>query len=476
MKGYARLLFAIVAAAAFAVSCGKDDETDTSSLTFASPALYFSGADESQHVAFSAEGVDNLYISSTPEGWTATLDAAARSVTVAAPTLADLAEEKTERSGSIVLAGTSYAGNSKSATLFVGITPRVDLSAKAANCYLVSQKETHYTFAPRQNGRLLEPASVGIVWQSAANLLQYVQQENGSVSFYVGADAEETTRIKRGNALVGAYDASGALIGSWHIWVADYDPEADALEYANGYRVMSRNLGALDNANTTPEERVASYGLFYQWGGKEPFVGPASYRANTGTSATMYDGSGSRISMTTTAATAETGTAAYAAQHPLCYITGVKETDFDWLWSADDARWNDAANNPCPHGWRIAPAGAFEGLKIANTPSAADYDVFGWTLTDDRVSSLYMGAGRRIYADGTLQNIYIPQSAASQAPLSRADEAQPWVGLYWTSDAAAGRQSPALYFWFEKLTATGGLRNGAPYARANGMPVRCVKE
>lgn len=471
MKGYARLLFAIAAVALSVASCGKDDETDTSSLSFDSAALYFTEAGESQRVAVSAQGVNGLNISSTPEGWTATFDAATQTVTVTAPE--DLSESENETSGSVVLAGTSYLGTSKTATLFVGITETLDLSDRPANCYLVSRKETHYTFAPTQNGRALAPASVEVIWQSAAGLLQYVQLENGKVAFYVGADADQTTRIKQGNALLGAYDDAGTLLGSWHIWAADYDPESDVLEYANGYRVMSRNLGALANANATTDERLASYGLFYQWGRKEPFIGPATYRANTGAGASLYNGSGSRVYVTTTEASAETGTAAYASQHPLCFITGVKENAFDWLWTADDTRWSDEANNPCPYGWKVAPAKAFEGLTIANAPVADDYDVFGLNLTDGSVTSLYMGAGRRIYADGTFQNIYIPQSSA--AAVRTADEAQPWIGLYWNSDPLADRQAPALYFWFEKLTTTTGISHSTPYARANGMSVRCVK-
>ncbi|MDE6623674.1 MAG: hypothetical protein K2K30_04715, partial [Alistipes sp.] len=123
MKGYARLLFAIAAVALSVASCGKDDETDTSSLSFDSAALYFTQAGESQRVAVSAQGVNGLNISSTPEGWTATFDAATQSVTVTAPE--DLSESENETSGSVVLAGTSYLGTSKTATLFVGITETV---------------------------------------------------------------------------------------------------------------------------------------------------------------------------------------------------------------------------------------------------------------------------------------------------------------------------------------------------------------
>lgn len=467
MKLLIRAASVLLAAALLGTACSKDDEEDTSTLAFVDPALYFSAAGDRETATFIADGVGDLYISAKPEGWdNVTLDAAARTVTVTAP--AEFKENETALSGSVVISGVSYMGSAKSATLFVGMVNTQDLSDKPANSYLVNEKTTHYTFDATRGGKIA-PASVGLIWQSAASLVQYLRLDKGKVSFYVGADSEEE-HIHEGNALIGAYDASGALLWSWHIWAADYDPESDVLSYANGFQVMGRNLGAIDNANSTPEERVASYGLFYQWGRKDPFIGSASYRANSGTGATMYNAAGNRVYVTTAAASAETGTSDYARQNPLCFITGTSETGNDWLWTADDARWgaSKTENDPCPYGWKVAPQGAFTGLTIADTPKESDDDVFGWTLTDGSVSSLYMGAGRRLYSNGSIQNIYIPRT--------RADEAQPWEGLYWMAGSLAGRQSPALHFWFEKLNTSAGIRDAEPYARANGMSVRCVRD
>lgn len=468
MKLFARLSFVLLAAALLAPGCSKDDEDDTSTLAFVEPALYFSAPDDRSSATFVADGVSDLYISAKPKGWdNVTLDAAARTVTVVAP--AEFKEGETDRSGSVVISGVSYLGNGKSATLFVGMVGTTDLSDKPANSYLVREKDTHYTFDATRGGKI-SPASVGLVWQSASGLVQYVRLDKGKASFYVGADSEKD-HIKEGNALIGAYDAAGTLLWSWHIWATPYDPESDVLHYANGYEVMGRNLGALNNANTTAEERVASYGLYYQWGRKDPFIGPASYRANNGSGAAMYNASGSRVYVTTAAASAETGTADYARRNPLCFITGTAETGNDWLWTADDARWgaSKTENDPCPYGWKVAPAGAFAGLAVANTPAESDYDVYGWTLSDGNVSSLYMAAGRRVYTNGSIQNVYIPRT--------RADEAQPWEGLYWmAAGSLADRQSPALHFWFQKLTTQAGINDAEPYARANGMTIRCVRD
>ncbi len=482
----------LMTAAVLLAACSDDEEEDTSWMSFDAPALFFSAAGERQTVTFSADGVSDIRIASTPDGWDGcvTLDDVAQTVSVVVPEASD---DKTPAvSGDVVLAGTSYTGAYKSATLFIGVVSQKSLSG-AANCFMVHEKDTEYSFAPvRRDGVKLQPASAGLIWQSASQLVRFVQLRDGKISFFVGSDSGDPQRIASGNALIGAYDAAGELLWSWHIWATDYEPQA--LESTDGILVMTRNLGALGEAHATDAERLASYGLYYQWGRKEPFIGPSSYRCADGSGAAMYDDAGKRVYMTTAASSAETGTAAYAARNPLCFITGVEGSEYDWRWTADAAASWTEADDPCPSGWKVAPAGAFSRLTIAEAAPVLTGDeeadeaareafrnayseAFGWTLTGGGTTSFYPAAGRRIYADGTIQNIYNPQPAGASLDMrsSPALEAQPWVGLYWTSEAAAGRQSAALYFWFDKLNAASGMTAGAPYARANGMQVRCVK-
>lgn len=301
--------------------------------------------------------------------------------------------------------------------------------------------------------------------------------KDGKASFYVAADSDDGDKIKEGNAVIGAYDAGGTLIWSWHVWAADYDPDAEggAVDF-NGYSMMTRNLGALAADNSSVENILASYGLYYQWGRKDPFIGPSSYNAANGASASMYNGGGSRVYLRTAASSAETGTVAYAVQHPLTFITGVSGSENDWLWSAhSDDLWSaskKSAYDPCPYGWRVAPSAVFDGLKLVGAPTAADADKYGWGLTDPErgTSSLFIGAGRRRYDNSTILNVYNPVTVRSVA-----EEAQPWEGLYWTAGTLSGTKSPAFHFWFEKKTTGGALENNVPYARANGMSVRCVR-
>lgn len=473
MNGFAKWIFVAMIMTAV-VSCSKDDDDDRNALSFDAPAIYLSDANTPAVVPFTANGVDRLYISTKPQGWgddNVVIDATKKELTIVVPEQTE--DGSVSLSGTITLSGYSSANKVKSASIFVGIVSGKQLEGPA-NSFIANEKETHYSFAPvRGDGVEVQPASVGVIWQSASRLLQYVYlDKNNRISFYVGADTKHPDEIMRGNGLIGAYDASGNLLWSWHIWTVSYDPAQDVVDW-NGYQLMGRNLGALDNDNSTAETRLASYGLFYQWGRKEPFIGASTYRANSGNSATLYDGENTITKLTFVESSETTGTEEYALQHPLCFITGVSENGYDWAWNAAEAGWSKK-NDPCPYGWRVAPAAAYRGLQPDGTPTAADYDLFGWPLINGTTSSLFMAAGRRVYLNGKIQNVYQPETEAARS--NSADEAQPWVGLYWTADAAADRKSESLYFWYDKKNATTGVAPLVSHARANGMSIRCVKE
>ncbi|MCD8313256.1 MAG: hypothetical protein LUC24_03765 [Bacteroidales bacterium] len=72
-----------------------------------------------------------------------------------------------------------------------------------------------------------------------------------------------------GNALIGAFDSSGKVLWTWHVWVCtDYLDGVKTELWDSGYEFMDRNLGAYTNYPGS-----GSFGLLYQWGRKEPFIG-----------------------------------------------------------------------------------------------------------------------------------------------------------------------------------------------------------
>ena len=428
MKRFTAFVALVLLAAAAAVSCSKDK--DAGKLAFDRPAVFLQPGGTAT-VGFSSTDIKSYSISSKPVGWddAIVLDEGAMSVGSPLPpsskTMPGRTKEPRKRKGGTVgnadPRGNLFRGKRVTATLFVSVSKTVDMSDRPANSYLVNGRECNFTFDAMHKGdgqSALATASVDIVWQSKTNLIQYLSLDDGKVSFYVGADEDEDDRIDEGNALIGAYDADGTLIWSWHVWAADYDPDADGGSVVfNGYTMMNRNLGALANGNETTDEILASYGLYYQWGRKDPFIGPSTYRADNGSSASMYNAKSGTVKLESVESDAETGTADYAVQHPLEYITGTADSDYDWAWSHDGALWGESktVNDPCPYGWRVAPSEAFEGLTISGTPAAADYDKFGWTLTDGTSQSFFVGAGRRRYDNGTILNIYNPVPAEAQS-------------------------------------------------------------
>jgi len=77
-----------------------------------------------------------------------------------------------------------------------------------------------------------------------------------------------------GNMILAGKDAKGDIIWSWHIWFTD-EPQ---MMKSNSFVVMDRNLGAT-HAPVSPTEPTGgelseTYGMYYQWGRKDPFAAP----------------------------------------------------------------------------------------------------------------------------------------------------------------------------------------------------------
>jgi hypothetical protein len=118
----------------------------------------------------------------------------------------------------------------------------------------------------------------------------------------------------------------------------DADIELNAQLYKNGALMMDRNLGAL---NVTPGD-VRSYGLFYQWGRKDPFVGCGNVADNT-YAVTYPEGAIEFVDNSSSSNNYN-----YAESHPNHFIK-------DSRWNNDDKFWgvHKTMYDPCPIGWRV---------------------------------------------------------------------------------------------------------------------------
>lgn len=81
-------------------------------------------------------------------------------------------------------------------------------------------------------------------------------------------DPDDSRLIYEGNVKIGALDAAGNIIWSWHIWVTDKPINQG---YSNGYVALDRNLGAVIPDEEGFREGYSQWaGLYYQWGRKDP--------------------------------------------------------------------------------------------------------------------------------------------------------------------------------------------------------------
>ena len=146
-----------------------------------------------------------------------------------------------------------------------------------ANCYMVHQAG-EYTFKTRRvdNTLINDIAKVDWLWTSTVTgesgnaLVSDISYADGLVTF--------TASEHKGNALLAAFDANGAIVWSWHIWLTDkpeiIDFQNNAIPQSggltDGYYCMDRNLGA---TSATAQGGYETFGLYYQWGRKDPFIG-----------------------------------------------------------------------------------------------------------------------------------------------------------------------------------------------------------
>lgn len=444
-------------------SCGDDD--DVYKFSFVTPALYFAEPGSTQSSCYIASNVRSVEVTTVPEGWTATVDTKGKCVTVTAPLSFEATEDKTPvESGTLKIRGYSGGGDAVVATLYVAMAEVVDYTSAPANCYIVSGADKGYRIDVSRipcSDRRIEPASVEFMWTTSSKMLQYLTlHDDGTVSFFAPAD---NGGVYTGSAFIGAYDKAGKFLWCWHLWMTNFDPEAEPVAL-NGNLFMACNLGAFANSTATESDILASYGLYYQWGRPTPFMRPRYYNCASGYSTYVYNAKGSQIYMTLEEAKS-VQPMAYAMEHPLAFLTDLSGWDVE--------TWSDGAKSPydpCPAGWRVPQSSAFNGLTIASDELNGDLatlrNAYGWTLTDGVQSAFFFAGGRRTYLDGMVVN------------MNTAERPEPWTGFYWTSGrASAEGRHGCMFFDLDTDDAPhSAFTPSREVQMSNGLQIRCVKE
>lgn len=361
----------------------------------------------------------------------------------------------------VVFIATSCDDNEDTTPQPPDLSAWTDLTADNAyaNCFIV-ETAGQYRIEPKKvdGSAINDIASADWIWSTndvdPQGLVKEVQYEDGYIRFSIGEG--------KGNALIGAFDANGNVLWSWHLWMTD-KPAHQTM--SNGTVFMDRNLGA---TSASPNEPALTYGLKYQWGRKDPFYG-GTQNEETGqvfaqaNAHTVFNPS-TRLAWVALKRNASNGTLEYTHSHPSTFIyTDKGEDGCDWLTVRNDALWSDETtgaktnNDPCPYGYRVAYDGAWEGCGY-------------WNVADDPIH------GGRTYIDETTGDKFWWPLAGTRWGDQDAGllgyVGLEGVGAIWMRTTINTGHNASCFYYHQ------GSYMGASYGmyRAYGESVRCTYE
>lgn len=345
-----------------------------------------------------------------------------------------------------------------------------NLSAEGcANCYLVADAgEYMFDAAKRGNGAgdgaeitLEEGMTADWLWvtKGMEEVLSDIHLDAAAGRIFFTA-----TKQARGNALVVLADADGNIVWSWHLWFTE---QPGTVAYENGRVMMDRSLGA---AGKTPGSAEA-YGLYYQWGRKDPFCGGTT----TETSAeTMKQAVENTVVNPRFAETQvwkqETGAAIstieYAAAHPMSFLSNKGTTgNYDWLAKPRVDLWASQKTmyDPCPAGYKVPDYDTWENFADAEDRyidgvSEWNGELYGMTYTYNGVTDWYPAQGYRFRTAGNLTGLGTTRT-----------------GHYWANRRSGSTVSK---FYISKKLSSGKLLQpqSDELHPASGYNIRCCKE
>lgn len=239
----------------------------------------------------------------------------------------------------------------------------------------------------------------------------------GKKALYVKA----ATKVK-GNVVVGVKKKGESdYLWSWHLWLTDEPQEISGF--------MDRNLGA---TSATATDGKKTYGLYYQFGRKDPFTGDIE----------RYNINGTSIGKTAI----ESGKVSFAkaVQNPAIFNSNSSDCVSPNNYVGKN--WNDIVESdgktffdPCPEGWRLPTRYEFSSFSTTS---------FDWDSTNSGITynnNWFPASGSRLNGDGS-------------------------YGYYWSALPYSAKNGYCLSFY------SGYANPSVNNYRANGLSVRCVQE
>ena len=242
----------------------------------------------------------------------------------------------------------------------------------------------------------IDPVTAHLLWESQLGLITDIELKYGYVRFKL----PDTSA--RGNAVIAVYDKAGKVLWSWHIWITDHPAEQPVIIGEHTITFLDRNLGATAATCNSAESALATYGLYYQWGRKDPSMGPPTYNyspINLNT-APYYDFSSDEKTAAEVVQFAQPSLQngvenpmylILPTAQPLSYIFNWTHQRYDFLWGYNMATGMTTKTiyDPCPYGYRV-PSSELGALFSMGSGSVGTY---GYTRTIDGVQFFFPYAG-----------------------------------------------------------------------------------
>lgn len=211
-----------------------------------------------------------------------------------------------------------------------------------------------------------------------------------------------------GNVGIALYDRNGVILWTWHIWIV---PEGVTGKQFGDYILMDRNLGATyapsSATDVTDGNALSTYGLYYQWGRKDPMFGPVGYDDGSSGSTWFWKNNGTWEKKTTRLDPYVEKTIRFSVEHPLNGLCSEKvfaidndtgtfwwqltytpgtETEVRNLWGYTGAtsQGNSFAKtmwDPCPPGYRVMDHIVFGTISNFGEDTEYSYTTSGDGIT-----------------------------------------------------------------------------------------------
>ena len=262
----------------------------------------------------------------------------------------------------------------------------------------------------------ISPMSAHLLWESELGLITNVELKFGYVRFKVPKG-----KAARGNAVIAVYDEKEKILWSWHIWITE-SPQEVEIELGEGEHhtitVLDRNLGATRATCTNGEQALETYGLYYQWGRKDPSMGPETYDYNLVNliTAPYYDYSSDKKTAAEVAQFARP-TLKDAIENPMYLILPSAQTSqysFNWLHERYDFLWgyniatgmtSKTIYDPCPYGYRV-PSSELNHLFTSDS-GTGQAGTYGYTRNFNGTTLFFPYAGYK-GVDVGLSSVALP--------------------------------------------------------------------